>query len=281
MLCKHIRTGPLPGKDDAGPLRLQTASPKRIQIGGHANAFGVPWGGAWRPNMNIAIYDLDKTITRRPTFTHFLLFYARRTAPIRLALLPVWIAAMIGYKLGLYGRKPLKQFGIAMFIGRQICPEKLSNIVASFADHIVSQGLQPGAVARIGADRARGALLVMATAAPHFYAGHIGNMLGFDAVIATRHISQADGRLAHRIDGENCYAGEKLRRVQEWLSQQDFSRQDAHIRFYSDDLSDRTTLDFADEGYAVNPSKRFGEAAAAANWGVIDFRSTHEVRSER
>ena len=127
---------------------------------------------------------------------------------------------------------------------------------------------------------ARGALLVMATAAPHFYAGHIGNMLGFDAVIATRHISRADGRLAHRIDGENCYAGEKLRRVQEWLSHQGFSRQDAHIRFYSDDLSDRTTLDFADEGYAVNPSKRFGKAAADANWGVLDFRSAHEVRSE-
>jgi hypothetical protein len=29
MLGKHIRAGPLSGKDDAGPLRLQVASPKR------------------------------------------------------------------------------------------------------------------------------------------------------------------------------------------------------------------------------------------------------------
>ena len=229
--------------------------------------------------MNIAIYDLDKTITRRPTFTHFLLFYARRTAPIRLALLPVWIAAMLGYKLRLYGRKPLKQFGIAMFIGRKICSDALSNIVADFTERVVREGLQPGAVARIDADRARGALLVMATAAPHFYAGHIGAKIGFDAVIATRHIGEADGQLMHRIDGENCYAAEKLRRVQEWLSQQGINRKDAHIRFYSDDLSDRFTLDFADEGYAVNPSKRFMKAAAEAHWGVLDFRSPNETAS--
>ncbi len=38
--------------------------------------------------------------------------------------------------------------------------------------------------------------------------------------------------LMHRIDGENCYADEKLRRVQEWLSQQGINRKDANIRFY-------------------------------------------------
>lgn len=166
-----------------------------------------------------------------------------------------------------------------MFIGRQICPDILPNIVADFAELVVREGLQPGAVARIDADRARGALLVMATAAPHFYAGNIGAKIGFDAVIATRHIGEADGQLMHRIDGENCYAAEKLRRVQEWLSQKGIHRQDAHIRFYSDDLSDRFTLDFADEGYAVNPSKRFMKAAAEAHWGVLDFRSPNETSS--
>ena len=34
MLGKHIGAGSLSSKNDAGPLRLQTASPKRVQIGG-------------------------------------------------------------------------------------------------------------------------------------------------------------------------------------------------------------------------------------------------------
>jgi phosphoserine phosphatase len=61
-------------------------------------------------------------------------------------------------------------------------------------------------------------------------------------------------------------------------SQQAIDRKDAHIVFYSDDISDSPTLDFADEGYAVNPSKRFAEVAAKANWGVLDFCHAEGVR---
>ena len=227
--------------------------------------------------MNIAIYDLDKTLTRRPTFTRFLLHYAQRTAPFRLALLPIWIMAMVGYKLRLYGRKPLKQFGVLMFMGREVCPASMAEITASFANNVFNHDLQPGAVARLHADRARGASLVLATAAPEFYAQLIGELAGFHAVIATSHILTPSGALTHRVDGENCYAGEKLRRVEEWLSQQAIERKDAHIVFYSDDISDSPTLDFADEGYAVNPSKKFAEAAAKSNWGVLDFRHAEGV----
>lgn len=277
MLGKHIGAGPLPSKNDAGPLRLQTASPKRTKIEADVTFRGVPSTGAWRPNMNIAIYDLDKTLTRRPTFTRFLLYYARRTAPFRLLLLPIWIMAMIGYKLRLYGRKPLKQFGIRMFMGREIDPAYMSEIIAAFADNVFNHDLQPGAVARLHADRARGALLVLATAAPEFYAQLIGNLAGFHAVIGTRHILTSNGALTHQIEGENCYAGEKLRRIEEWLSQQAINRKDAHIVFYSDDISDSPTLNFADEGYAVNPSKKFAKAAAQANWGQLDFRHAKGV----
>jgi HAD superfamily hydrolase (TIGR01490 family) len=277
MLGKHIEAGSLSSKNDAGPLRLQTASPKRTKIEANVTFRGVPLAGAWRPNMNIAIYDLDKTLTRRPTFTRFLLYYARRTAPFRLALLPIWIIAMVGYKLRLYGRKPLKQFGVLMFMGREVCPASMAEITASFANNVFNHDLQPGAVARLHSDRARGASLVLATAAPEFYAQLIGDLAGFHAVIATRHILTPSGALTHQIDGENCYAGEKLRRVEEWLSQQAIERKDAHIVFYSDDISDSPTLDFADEGYAVNPSKKFAEAAAKSNWGVLDFRHAEGV----
>jgi HAD superfamily hydrolase (TIGR01490 family) len=227
--------------------------------------------------MNIAIYDLDKTITRRPTFTHFLMFCACRTAPFRLAGLPIWIMALIGYRIGLYGRKPLKQFGIQLFIGRKIGSDTITRAVGKFADYIVTKGLQSGAVAQLRVDRDRGAFLVLATAAPEFYAQTIGKLLGFQAVIATRHILTSDGALTCQIKGDNCYAGEKLRRIEEWLSQQAIDRKDAHIVFYSDDISDSPTLNFADQAYAVNPSKKFAEVAAKANWGHLDFRRAEGV----
>ncbi|WP_353209484.1 HAD-IB family phosphatase [Sphingorhabdus sp.] len=227
--------------------------------------------------MNIAIYDLDKTITSRPTFTHFLIFYAQHASPIRLVGLPLWILALIGYRIGLYGRKPLKQFGIQLFIGRKIASDTLTRVVGKFADNVASRGLQPGAVAQLRVDRDRGAFLVLATAAPEFYAQTIGDLLGFQAVIATHHIMTAHGHLTNRILGDNCYADEKLRRIEGWLAQNSIDRKAANIVFYSDDISDSPTLNFADQAYAVNPSKNFAAAAAKANWGVMDFRSAGDV----
>jgi phosphatidylglycerophosphatase C len=186
--------------------------------------------------------------------------------------LPVWIAALAGYRIGLYSRKPLKQFGIAMFMGRKICPDRLSGIAADFASDIMKAGLQPGAVMQIDIDRKRNAKLILATAAPEFYANKIGDSLGFEHVLATCHITTPDGQITNLIQGENCYAAEKLRRVQGWLLQHGISRNEAHISFYSDDISDSPVLHFADQGYVVNPARKLAKAAVSANWKILDFR---------
>jgi HAD superfamily hydrolase (TIGR01490 family) len=222
--------------------------------------------------MNLAIYDLDKTITRRPTFTHFLLFFTKRHRPFRLALLPVWLVALIGYRIGFYGRKPLKQFGIAMFMGCKIPGPIIGAAASDFVENVVMKDLQPGAVAAIEADRKSGRRLVIATAAPEFYAREIGLRLGFDDVIATRHFASPDGSIRNRIDGENCYGAEKLRMVSEWLQMQNVEREQCSIAAYSDHPSDAPLLGWADKAYAINPNPSFAETAARSGWAILNFR---------
>jgi phosphatidylglycerophosphatase C len=222
--------------------------------------------------MNIAIYDLDKTITRRPTFTHFLIFFAKRQQAFRLAFLPVWIVALIGYKLKLYGRKPLKQFGIALFMGRNVPARTLDRAACDFVENVVMNDLQPGAVDAIKADRQEGRRLVIATAAPEFYAKEIGRQLGFSDVIATRHFAAPDGSISNKIDGENCYGAEKLRMVSLWLETQSIGRQQCSITAYSDHPSDAPLLDWADKAYAINPGASFAETAARQGWAILNFR---------
>jgi phosphatidylglycerophosphatase C len=223
--------------------------------------------------MNIAIYDLDKTITRRPTFTHFLLFYARRTAPFRLVVLPIWIMALIGYRIGLYGRKPLKQFGISMFMGLNLDAATLAKVVADFVSDAVLPDIQPGAAKSIEKDRSKNQKLLIATAAPAFYADKIGELMGFDAVVATRHRLRSDGRICHFIDGENCYGTEKLKMVRAWFDAQGIKRENCKISVYSDHASDAPLMDWADAAYLVNPSEKLRQLAAQKNWQVRDFSS--------
>lgn len=220
--------------------------------------------------MHIAIYDMDRTITIRGTFTPFLIFAARRRAPWRLVALPLWVLAMASHKGGLVARKPLKQLGIRLFVGRSMTAETMRDLADSYAAHTLAGNVQTGAIARIATDRAEGRMLVMATAAPDFYARPIGAALGFDAVIATRHAATPDGCASHRITGENCYGPHKLAMIRDWLTETGHAPES--VRFYSDDISDAPTLDWADEAFVVNADAALEKVAQARGWRTLAFR---------
>ncbi len=223
--------------------------------------------------MNIAIYDLDKTITRTPTFTRFLLYFARRMQPFRLAGVPLWILALIGYRIGLYGRKPLKQFGIALFMGRKIPSAILQSQASHFVTDIVMNDLAQGVVDRIEMDRQSGSRLIIATAAPEFYAREIGDRLGFEGVVATRHLVSEDGFVSYRIDGENCYGPVKLAMIEAWLAAAGLLRERVKIRFYSDHPSDAPVFDWADEPMLVGTgdNNRLRALAKDKHWQIVNF----------
>src|SRR3546814_18720183 len=83
--------------------------------------------------------------------------------------------------------------------------------------------------------------LLMATAAPEFYAGAIADALGFDAIVASRHHRDDAGNWLPLLDGTNCYGEEKARRVGDWLAAK-APGGTAHIRAFSDHVRDRPTF---------------------------------------
>lgn len=214
--------------------------------------------------QRIALYDLDRTVTRAPTFTPFLVHMAARGAWVRLLAVPLWVLAMLGYKAGLYGRKPLKQFGLRLLVGRVVRSAALQPRIDAFIARQLARNIQPGARARIAADCAAGVRLVLVTAAPEIYAEALAAALQFETCIATRHQRNAAGALLAAIDGENNYGAEKVRRVEAWLAEQGIARADCHITAYTDHASDAPILDFADAGVLVGhfarPDPRWGQA---------------------
>ena len=178
--------------------------------------------------QRIALYDLDRTVTRAPTFTPFLLHMALGK-PLRLLGVPLWLLAMLGYKAKLYRRKPLKQFGLRLLVGQVVKNSALSPRIDRFVAQQLARNIQPGARAQIAADRAGGVRLVLVTAAPEIYAEAMATALGFEACIATRHLRNAQGNLLSAIEGENNYAAEKVGRVATWLSEQGLARGDCHL----------------------------------------------------
>lgn len=217
----------------------------------------------------IALYDLDKTITRRPTYLFFLLHAARRHQPWRLLLLPVIGLTSIGYLAGLVTRARLKEINQAIMIGPAIEAETLAAICESFAERTVAEDVYPQAVARIAADRSRGRRLVLASASYACYVLPIARRLGFDDVIATGSRRDGEGRVLARIDGENCYGDAKLRMIEAWAATHAPDRSAVRVRFHSDSESDLPVFEWSDECIAVNPTPKMRRLAESRGWPII------------
>src|SRR5918997_7065660 len=127
---------------------------------------------------DLAIYDMDRTITRTATYTPFLIHVALKRAPWRLLFLPLVVLSMLAYGLKLIDRSKLKEINQALLIGRHIAPAQLAPLVDSFAALTVAANVHPGAREAIEADRRAGRSLVLATASYRLYAAAIAERLG-------------------------------------------------------------------------------------------------------
>ena len=219
----------------------------------------------------LAIYDMDRTITRRATYTPFLIHAAARLAPWRLVLLPFALLSTLAYALKLIDRSRLKEVNYRLLIGGATDPVKLEPVIQSFADRQVAGNIMPGARASIAADRAAGRRIVMATASYRLYAGAIAERLGIRDVIATETRLDAKGRIVARVEGSNCYGDAKLAMIQAWLAREGLTREAVHIRFYSDHVSDSVVHHWSDEPVATNAHDRLVKLAHAEGWEVLDW----------
>jgi len=220
---------------------------------------------------DLAIYDMDRTVTRHATYTPFLLHCAIRRAPWRLLLLPFVLLSMLAYTARLIDRARLKEINHRLLLGDAIHPRDLRPLVESFADRQIAGNIRPGARRAIERDKEQGRRLVLATASYRLYADAIAKRLGFDDVIGTGSIIGLDERVHAKIAGENCYGPAKLRMIADWLDASSLKGAHGHVRFYSDHVSDRPAFEWADEPVAVNPHGKLRRFAEQRGWAIEDW----------
>ena len=221
--------------------------------------------------MDLAVYDMDRTVTRRATYTPFLLHCALHRAPWRLLFLPLVAASMLAYLARIIDRGELKEINHHLLLGHRVHLRELKPLVDSFADRQVAANIRPGARVALARDKAEGRRLVLATASYRLYADAIAERLGFDDVIGTGSIIGLDERVHARIEGENSYGEAKMRMIAEWVEKSGLKGARGHVRFYSDHVSDRPAFEWADEPVAVNPHGKLRCLAEQRGWAVEDW----------
>ncbi len=215
--------------------------------------------------MKIAIYDMDKTVTRRASWTHWLFFFARTEAPARLLLAPLMLVPLMGFALGLTDRKGLKEATQWLMMGARVPRATVERAAAGFAESFGASNELAGALASIAADRAAGLEPLLATASCRYFVEALAARWGIERIVATENAWEGDV-LTPRIRGENCYEIGKLRMILASLSERP-----GHVKFVSDDVSDLPVLMWADEPVAANPSAPLRQVAGWRGWPVCDW----------
>lgn len=222
--------------------------------------------------QKISLYDMDRTITVRGTYTPFLFHMVLAREPWRLVFLPLLPFGFIAYGLRLINRCQLKTVNQWMLLGNGPKLDDLQPEIERFADNVLRSNRHQKALDQIETDRVAGRTLVLVTASYELYAEAIGRRLHFDHVIGTRLEIDDEGRVRPRILGGNCYDNAKIGRIEELFAKQGWQRAESHVRAYSDHASDQAMLEFADEAIATTPTPKMRLLAGQRGWPIVDWR---------
>ena len=220
-----------------------------------------------------AFFDVDNTLIRGSSL-YFLGRGMYQRGYFTKADISRFVLANLRFRLtGTEKKEEIVKFQNAAtsFIGGHNVQE-IQKLGEEIYDEFVSPSLWQGTIEIAQAHLADGVEVWLVTAAPEDMATLIAKRLGFDDVIATDLATDSTGHVLARIDGHNCYDAAKLERVKGWMEAHGLSRENCHIRAYSDHVSDAPLLSYADEPFATNPHGPLARLAATNGWPILDWR---------
>jgi phosphatidylglycerophosphatase C len=188
----------------------------------------------------VAAFDFDGTLSRRDSLLPFLVRLCGAAAVLRVGLERAGLIAGAG--AGIVSRDRVKEAVLLPLLGG--IPLAAAEAEAErYARHLLDRELRPDSRERLEWHRSRGHEVVIVSASPELYLGHVGRALGCAAVLATR-LEVEDGRLTGRLVGGNVRGPEKVARLDAWLD-----GDTPEIWAYGDSDGDRLLLARADHGF--------------------------------
>ena len=234
------------------------------------NHIGGPqkWSGS--RTQSFAVFDLDRTLTKRGTFTPFLLS-TRRGMVARSALMLRLLGQMILYKARRISRLELKNRMLALTF-KGFSDQEIEAAAAKFAQTTVEKGLRRGAELALAMHRMEGDTLVLATAAIDLYVHAMAKALGIKRVVCTGTAFTGNGNAPVALTGANCYGDDKFLQLRDaLLGASGISRDRIFVSFYSDHHTDMPLLEWADVPVVVCPGIKTHSMAVTKQMKIVEW----------
>ena len=214
-----------------------------------------------------AFFDLDKTIIAKSSALAFSKsFYAGGLINRRLVLRSAYAQFMFLVGGADHDQmEKMRRFLSQMVTGWPV--DSVREIVADTLHNIVDPLVYDEAVSLIEDHHLAGRDVIIVSASGSEIVEPIGELLGADAVIASR-LATEDGRYTGEIE-YYAYAENKATAIQELARRRGYDL--ARSFAYSDSITDVHMLEVVGHPYAVNPDKELRRVAESRGWPVLSF----------
>ncbi len=192
--------------------------------------------------MDIALFDFDGTITTKESISCFLMYISNTRIEFLKRISP-HLPYILMYFLGIYPNWRLKQDILGSFVkGMEV--ERFRAFAYNFSRDRLNNILRPEAMGRIDWHKKRGDEIVIVSAGIKDYIEPWANQNGIRYVIAVD-LEVINGKMTGRLNGENCYGREKVRRIKERFDLNKYK----NIYAYGDTKGDKEMLAIADYAF--------------------------------
>lgn len=185
----------------------------------------------------VAAFDFDGTLTYFDSFLPFLFFSfgKAKTFSKLFFQLPVFFLYCIGKR----SRKQVKENLLAAFL-KGMAQNDVSDLGKKFAEGPLSCLIREKAFEKLKWHQDQGHISILISANFSFYLSHWASCAGFDHILATDAAIDKNHLLTGKIQGENCYGKEKVKRLKA-LIKEPFT-----LYAYGDSPGDKDLLELAD-----------------------------------
>jgi len=198
----------------------------------------------------VAAFDFDETLTKGDSVVPFLRRFTT-TSRFAVSLLP-HVLRLLPSAIR-RDRDRLRVLATQIvFAGRSAA--EVDAAARSWGVQIAESRLRADTTARLRWHLDQGHRVAIVSASYEQYVRVVADALGGDGqtveVLATR-LHVEDGVCTGRLEGSNCRGPEKVRRLEAWLSDRGWRRDDVVVYAYGDSTGDREMLAWADHPHWV------------------------------
>ena len=219
-------------------------------------------------NNEIVIFDVDDTLIKGQSQKIFIdyLFKKKMISLFVYLKILVWF---LFYKIGMVSNpKSIAEYSFKLFRGKT--EQEIKNISKSFFDDCLIKYFYQDALNILNENKKNNGKIILLSNAIEIIIKEIAEYIEIADYICTK-LEIKDGLYTGKIDGNTTFGENKVKKLENFLKENNLSLEKQQSWGYGDHLSDIFVLKLVKYPSVVNPSRKLEKVAKENKWRILNF----------